>query len=61
MTWEEWKEYYEKQLDSGLHTKETLQKKYNELKEHEKEWLKHRNCFSYVNSVKALESILGIK
>ena len=58
MTYDEWKEFYELCLSNGTHTRETLQKKLNELKLYELEWINHRDYYSYANSVKALESIL---
>ena len=59
MTYDEWKEFYELCLSNGTHTRGTLQKKLNELKLYELEWKNHRDYYSYANSVKALETILG--
>ena len=59
MTYYEWKDFYESCLRNGAYTRETLQKKLNYLKLHEQEWLKHRDYISYINSVKALETILN--
>ena len=61
MTYNEWKGFYELCLSNGTHTRETLQKKLNELKLHEDKWINHRDYCSYVGSVKALETILNTK
>lgn len=58
--YEEFRFIYEHGYVNGIFTQETLQKKYDELKEREEEWKKDGSYNSYLASVKALEHLLGI-
>lgn len=60
MTYTEWKEHYEKGLYNGIYTIEILKNTYDKLKEVEEEWKNYRDYYSYANSIKALENILGV-
>lgn len=57
---EKWIEYYQKTLESGIETADTLRQKYEDYKLREEQWKKSRDYISYLNAQRALENVLGI-
>jgi len=57
---DDWKEYYLFLLNSGLATLESLKRKYYSYLEHEENWLKSLDKYSYLHAKAALEEICGI-
>lgn len=60
LSMEKWIEYYQKTLEIGTETVDTLRQKYTDYKLREEQWKKSRDYISYLNAQRALENVLGI-